>query len=204
MRGNRKRSGVTGLLSVTLALGLSACALPGDPSASGPTPGSPTALPTPASPNTLPIAVRPVFTPAPTRAKPHPTSQPNASAAGWTFPWSASDTAWAISTLTTDMADDTAAEARFPAQAAYYAGWASHWSLAIDEIHGLHYPQTAPPPAAYLAPMLGWFQEAYELHLADMTATPRTSGGTSRGVSTTPASPTFGTGCSGNRDVGPR
>lgn len=156
-------------------------------------PPTPTGNPTsPAPVSTAPIVVvTPTATTAPTVAPPRapipvvtprpvarptaaPTPRPTAPPAhGWTFPWDQSDLSWAINTLTTDRADDTQAESTYPAQAAYYAGWASHWTQALQEIAALQYPQTAPPPSSYLSQVGGWFQQAYELHLVDEEAYPQ-------------------------------
>ena len=141
------------------------------PPTSPTTPPSATPTPTPTLPpsSSRLIVVTPVSTAPPATPAPSPTSS-----APWTInsAWSTPDRAWAIYTLETDRADDTAAESRFPTEAWYYAGWAQHWSDALTLISGLEYPQTRPPQQVYLAPAEDAFAEAIALHQADEQTTP--------------------------------
>ena len=129
---------------------------------------TPSATPSPSSPTPMPTAPLPV-TPA---LAPSPSATPSPTL--WTLSsvWSRGDLEWALGTLRQDEADDTAAEQRFPASAAYYAGWASHWTEALEIIAALQYPQTEAPPVAYVDYVEPWYQEAIHLHQIDEQENP--------------------------------
>jgi hypothetical protein len=133
------------------------------------TPSAPTASPT--SPT---VTSSPPSTPTPLSPPITLSSTPSPTPSSWTVRtvWSASDLAWAQMILRTDMADDTAAETRFPTQAWYYAGWAAKWAQALSIIHALTWPQTRPPQSSYFAYVENWYGDAISLHEEDEQAIP--------------------------------
>jgi hypothetical protein len=125
---------------------------------------SPTPMPTAPSPATSASVPTPASTPPPS---PPPTPSPPATVWTESTVWSAGDLAWVRSTLAADVADDTAAENRFPTQAWYYAGWAAKWTTALQIANALTWPQTQAPPASYFAYVEAWYGDAISLHQED-------------------------------------